>query len=789
MNRKHLALIRIHSNANSRLHMVDRDQFFIGRSSESHIMLAEPSVSRKHALVEISGAEIFITDLSSSNGLFFGEKRMAPDIRHYVAPGMEVRLGKSLEILKFELMDRPIEFTQYQDLLPQFNVELENVAENMLNEVESRVKKEVEAAKHQRLIKVNAEIDQMRQREGQEVDQLKRKALAEIEHMRQKVAAEIEQMKQGEVQALQIRIEQEITNQREQIREDLSDYRNEVKADAVTEADEILMQAHNEVLQLRVDYAEEYKKQLDETQKKSAEIVKQAEEKAEKLMQQARDMNDKFREKTRKEQEELLEKARLHNAESMANAQKEATTILESAKVSAEKDAAISIEYVKNEIKRMKQDAKEEIKAKKKEHSAFFKESEQLQKDLEKLRLEKSTLIDSIHEKEQELKRLIEEKTFELDKLTEEKASELKRMTEEKTSELNALTRERTDELNARIRETTLELDKLIKEKTSELKALTHENERQSDLNKQLEKLNDEIKQLDVRKVQMQEEGARNESRVADLHKQRIEELDKACAAKEKQLENAIALKARSITQKVERTILKDIAEKWPESKKHLSEISRKITDDLMGILVEDNFDKTAKIEKSVGLKFFHTRAFRWGAVVGLVAVFGALYQNSKEEVTTQQQFTEKLIEKQKEDARFKPQMNEEYRNTYTDNIVFNLNYLNLKMDEKIQNQWALNLNDFFLKKLRLSEEDMVRFIGLESAMIKRLVTLRDAIDARSLEEGMQRMRDAEKEDTEGIMRILQTEKNYQKLRDHERQFLVDMRAQPEQRTPAKVDP
>lgn len=689
MGRKHLALIRIWSETNSRLHMVDRDQFFIGRSNESDVMLAEPSVSRKHVMIELSGTDVFITDLSSSNGSFIGDQMVTPNKKHHVAPGMEVRLGRSLEVIKFEVIERPIEFTEYQDRLPQFTKALDKVSESMLSDIEARVNKEVEAAKQKMLIKVNEEV---------------------------------EQIKKGEAQALQVRIEQEVNKQREKIREDLSDYRSEIKAEAVNEAEEILLEAHNEVLKLRVDYAEEYRKFLEDAQNKSGELVKQAEEKAEKLMQQAREMNDKFREKTRKEQEELFEKARVQNAELTANAQKEAEAVIERAKASAAKEEALSVEYIKNEIKRMKQDARDEIKLKRKEHTEFFKQCEQLEKDLEKLRSEKVNLNDA------------------------------------------------------------------ISEKTHELKALTEENERQADLNKQLEKLNDEIKQLDVRKVQMQEENVRNESMVADLQKKRIEELDKACADKEKQLANVIGLKAQSIAQKVEQTVLKEVADKWPESKKHLSDISRKVSDDLMSILAADTFDKTGRIEKSVGPKFFQTRAFRWGAIVGFIAVFAALYQNSKEEVVVQQQFTEKLIEKQKEEARFKPEMNLEYRETYTENIIYNVDYLKLKMDDKIQNQWALNLNEFFLKRLKLSEEDMVRFIGLESAMIKRLVKLRDAIDARHLEEGLQRMRDAENEDKDSIVRIMTSDKNYQKLRDQEKRFLEDMRAQPELRAPANKE-
>jgi hypothetical protein len=78
-----------------------------------------------------------------------------------------------------------------------------------------------------------------------------------------------------------------------------------------------------------------------------------------------------------------------------------------------------------------------------------------------------------------------------------------------------------------------------------------------------------------------------------------------------------------------------------------------------------------------------------------------------------------------------------------------------------------------------------VRFIGLESALIKRLVSLRASVDMKYLEEGLKRMQDAEKEETVKIIALLNTPKNYERLRLREKIFLSQVKILP-LRTPAE---
>lgn len=69
----------------------------IGRSEESEIILLDPSVSRAHAVVEVSAGNAIVRDLGSTNGTFVNGRRVeSASLRD----GDELRLGNTR--MKFE---------------------------------------------------------------------------------------------------------------------------------------------------------------------------------------------------------------------------------------------------------------------------------------------------------------------------------------------------------------------------------------------------------------------------------------------------------------------------------------------------------------------------------------------------------------------------------------------------------------------------------------------------------------------------------------------------------------
>ncbi len=69
----------------------------IGRSEESEIVLLDPSVSRAHAVVEVTDGNAVVRDLGSTNGTFVNGRRIESEL---LRDGDELRLGNTR--MKFE---------------------------------------------------------------------------------------------------------------------------------------------------------------------------------------------------------------------------------------------------------------------------------------------------------------------------------------------------------------------------------------------------------------------------------------------------------------------------------------------------------------------------------------------------------------------------------------------------------------------------------------------------------------------------------------------------------------
>jgi S-DNA-T family DNA segregation ATPase FtsK/SpoIIIE len=58
--------------------VLDRPKIVLGRS-DSDIVLADPEISRQHAVVEIYADKFLVRDLNSTNGTFIGDRRITAE--------------------------------------------------------------------------------------------------------------------------------------------------------------------------------------------------------------------------------------------------------------------------------------------------------------------------------------------------------------------------------------------------------------------------------------------------------------------------------------------------------------------------------------------------------------------------------------------------------------------------------------------------------------------------------------------------------------------------------------
>jgi DNA-binding NtrC family response regulator len=69
-----------------------RDKILVGTSEACDMRLVDPTVSRRHASVELTELGLLVTDLGSTNGTFVGDARV---VAAYLAGGARVRVGST----------------------------------------------------------------------------------------------------------------------------------------------------------------------------------------------------------------------------------------------------------------------------------------------------------------------------------------------------------------------------------------------------------------------------------------------------------------------------------------------------------------------------------------------------------------------------------------------------------------------------------------------------------------------------------------------------------------------
>jgi transcriptional regulator with PAS, ATPase and Fis domain len=73
--------------------MPESGELRIGRAEDSDIILANPSVSRNHAVLKIRNGDVSVVDMGSANGTRVGGKRLPQDGEGPVPPGVAILIG------------------------------------------------------------------------------------------------------------------------------------------------------------------------------------------------------------------------------------------------------------------------------------------------------------------------------------------------------------------------------------------------------------------------------------------------------------------------------------------------------------------------------------------------------------------------------------------------------------------------------------------------------------------------------------------------------------------------
>lgn len=109
--------------------VVDADEALVGREASCNVVVAHPSVSRKHALLKRKQDVFFVVDQGSANGTFVDSKRI---VDATLREGSVLRFGSAT--FKIEIKDEaPVESVAEDELVPSATIGPQNFAATVLD--------------------------------------------------------------------------------------------------------------------------------------------------------------------------------------------------------------------------------------------------------------------------------------------------------------------------------------------------------------------------------------------------------------------------------------------------------------------------------------------------------------------------------------------------------------------------------------------------------------------------------------------------------------------------------
>lgn len=550
-----------------------------------------------------------------------------------------------------------------------------------------------------------------------------------MEEMSREVEARARAQLERETEKLRAQMALELQDRRLLLNSEIEKYRqstefelNTEKANARREADSLIAESQKRIREEIKNSTQAMESRLDFARKKSQQTIDEAEARAREILNQAREESRGIKAKSADEAQQIY-------LDTLTKSQVKAAEVTETSLIEiSEKEKAL-LGQARLEISR--------------EREEFVKEQEKISKEYLK---RKSGLEEQVKNLDEKLAKLGSE--FETLKGNKKK----------------------TEEDFDAIKVTYLEAKKLV--------ATVHDVELQkAQIEHELKELREKVTVESVTRKQGLEQQLAQE-RLAKLNSLQLE-----INEEEKKYEQTRRLRALELSQDLHDTLLPKI-EEWaadvPAAKLKMKVEIEKAVNNLIvnksSSIVSGNLavsEVKMAVKQQKRQRVFQQVSFAMVVLVGLAIV---VYRRELYHILAESQkdsFAGKLMELRRIQSVYSPEQTDDFRESYSDNVLYKRGYFEVKSSSDYIGKWTLHLNNLaFLRSMNLSEEAIVQFISKEANLVKRLGVLRSSIDAMYLSEGLERMRNTEREDLKEIIGILKSEENFKKIRSEEKEFL-----------------
>lgn len=821
-------LIRVGKGVESISRVFDKPTVVLGRSPDVDFMIPDLGVSRTHIEIIMKHNQIWVVDLGSANGTFLNGVPLEKNKKQVCTSGDFIELGSNKVPIWIEVVEKGFDFNDIKaaKIGNEDKQKLMNIVQSAYAEAKRVQDQTVDLiAKH----KKNVE-DKMQSmildanRKAEEIISLANSDAVLIKEEARKKHSEIvmkaQQDADSSVQSIYDKAHQTLKNAEDDANQKLKKINEQIhtlreKADdeiaealnsARTQADHIRKKAEELASIQKDQLASEFEKEKLAWQAEAEQkFIKKVEEKEKELESKRVGIIKQIEEDLRKkhEQAELISKVKLQAAENEALKKREqAEGYLQQAKEEFENYTKSERTKIKEEAERILENAKLEgrqlIDNTKAEAQREIDSANNFIKSLQKKIDEEKNKFTEVSQKFLKAK---EETDLTISKY-EDALLKYKEAEEKLKNKLNSV-----QELEARDHE-------LKKESVSLQEKISKYEEQIRDSEKELQNFQNQKKnivvELDQLRSRMHNEKEKAEAEIKhlkddakneiELYRQRENEiinkfkLDELQTIKnlQEELKNKLALErsrfAQLVGQHVEDHLIISL-KSFMKDNANTSDFLTKIKLDIQETLEEEIFKATDGAAQVVKPELIQKQQIKYknvrNAGLALMSILVALFylspkfhsfvvetfkKNSVEHAS--QKFSNDL-EKER-NRRYQPEQSEEWHESYTDSVLFSKNYTDLKLNNEKQEKWIKDLHNYLFTQLRVNEDDIVKLVSKEAALITELNEIKANTHPDFVKENIKKMHDLENETVAEMKKIIGSEEKYKNFLRYSKNYYLN---------------
>lgn len=768
-------ILKLQLKSKTKSYKSETPEYVIGRAAECNIVIASDVISRKHLKVIISKQSLQIVDLKSANGTFINGAQIESSKAYEIGPNDRVKLGNMTEEISFSFEQtkanpyEPVPANNY-DQFTIDNYEIEEV---------SRIAPPVpEPPKSPKAPTIPPKPPtSYSSKTPPSIPPYKGSAgVVKVEPL--SVSPSIKPLK--------LEVKPPLAAQEDvlELAEKTLDRQVSTFKSSNFKSDEIIENAKKKA-RLIVVQAEEEAKQLRFKSMNTAEsIIADANQQAIKVAENAEEAADLIVKQAKIDATNITEKAQMQGRQIVDKSTHESDIIISEAK--RQKESLIKNELL--EIEKLKIKMQDELLVRSKKELDEFNTHKKTEMDkFETYRAEEIKQLTAF--KEEELSKLKEHIFSEKDKVRKEndkRKSEFVKELIEKERQLSlkeALVMEKIQAEENKINDLVLKNEELKKYSTQDSLKLKMEHDEEK---KKLELEFLQLKKkydIEIEDYKRREFDTIKKMKALEeqgiLEKKKLQTMEMGFSLK-KDIAHVLDLQLkRSLSQEELNSLINRISETIDFQSEAISEKASKEAETPVVIYDNESDEKSSSKLRYIGI------------TAGFILVFTFIFWDTiYSSVKSSDSYASFMFRKMQADSVYVPVQTTQWRNSYHERVLFLQGYVEFKSTQLYMDKWTQYLTNIEnARQLQLAEDDMIRFIAREVNLINQLSNLQKTIDARQLDLGLAKLKNAEDEAIADFIKILKSRENLDKILMWEKKFVADYedRIHPKVRQPSEI--